>query len=260
MYDAFYGVLYENAFILDNFTVAFMWWVSIAVLSGIPLKCKGARVAVCAICICDNTSSLELWLTGLCDCLCGGSTDGTIFVGSLQNRLTALLLMLLLLHWIIEGACPARWWGHSPEGRCVQLIKLIVVLIELNTGSFGPVLRNICHLLLFGQHLNLHLLLLWEGHEIIEDVFGMIFILYKTNCRHIFVHLTLGKFKLSSCIWSIPSIKILPNIRQVTAHACCCIGCAEILLKLLMRGLLWKVGLIGCCPTWSSLTILVAIP
>ena len=167
---------------------------------------------------------------------------------------------MLLLHWIIEGACSARRWWHTSESSSVQLINLIVVLIELDARSFGAVLRNIGHLLLFCEHLNLHLLLLWEGHEIIEDVFGMIFSLYQTNCRHIFVHLTLGKFKLSSCIWSIPSIKILPNIRQVPAHACCCIGCAEILLKLLMRGLLWKVGLIRCCPTWSSLTILVAIP
>ena len=168
--------------------------------------------------------------------------------------------MLLLLHRVIEGARSARRRWHASESSSVQLINLIVVLIELDTGSFGAVLRNIGHLLLFCEHLNLHLLLLWEGHEIVQDVFCMIFILDHAYCWHIFVHLTLGKFKLSSCIWSIPSIKILPNIRQVAAHACCCIGCAEILLKLLMRGLLWKVGLIGCCPTWSSLTILVAIP
>ena len=103
---------------------------------------------------------------------------------------------MLLLHWIIEGACSARRWWHTSESRSVQLINLIVVLIELYARSFGAVLRNIGHLLLFCEHLNLHLLLLWEGHEIVQDVFGMIFILHHAYCRHIFVHLTLTKFKI----------------------------------------------------------------
>ena len=75
-----------------------------------------------------------------------------------------------------------------------------MVLIELDAGSFGPVLRNIGHLLLFGEHLNLHLLLLGEGHEVIEDVFCMIFILNHANCRHIFVHLALAELKVSTFI------------------------------------------------------------
>ena len=61
-------------------------------------------------------------------------------------------------------------------------------------------LRNIGHLLLFGEHLNLHLLLLGEGHEVIEDVFCMIFILYQANCRHIFVHLAFAELKVSTFI------------------------------------------------------------
>ena len=137
---------------------------------------------------------------------------------------------MLLLHWIIEGACSARRWWHTSESRSVQLINLIVVLIELDARSFGAVLRNIGHLLLFCEHLNLHLLLLWEGHEIVQHVFSMIFILDHANCRHIFVHLTLAKFKISSCIRPISSIKILPDIRQITAHTCRRIGRTEVLL------------------------------
>ena len=232
MYDAFHRVLDENAFILDDFTTAFtVRWVCVAMmLRRVPLKREGAWVAICTTCIGDYSSSLELWLTGLCDCLCGGPSDRTIFVSRLQNRLTTLLVNLLLLHWIIKGACSARWWWHSSESCCVQLINLIVVLIELDTGSFGAVLRNIRHLLLFCEHLNLHLLLLWEGHEIVQDVFCMIFILHHAYCRHIFVHLTLTKFKIVSCIWSFSTIKILPDIRQVSTHTCCCIGSTEVLL------------------------------
>ena len=141
-----------------------------------------------------------------------------------------MLIMLLLLHRVIEGARSARRWWHASESSSVQLINLIVVLIELDTGSFGAVLRNIGHLLLFCEHLNLHLLLLWKGHEIVQDVFCMIFILDHAYCWHIFVHLTLTEFKICSIIRSISSIKILPDIRQVTAHACCCIDRAEVLL------------------------------
>ena len=108
--------------------------------------------------------------------------------------------MLLLLHRVIEGARSARRWWHASESSSVQLINLIVVLIELDARSFGTVLRNIGHLLLFCEHLNLHLLLLWEGHEIVQDVFCMIFILHHAYCRHIFVHLTLTKFKICSLI------------------------------------------------------------
>ena len=108
--------------------------------------------------------------------------------------------MLLLLHRVIEGACSARRRRHASESSSVQLINLIVVLIELDTGSLGSVLRNIGHLLLFCEHLNLHLLLLWEGHEIVQDVFCMIFILHHAYCWHIFVHLTLTKFKIVSRI------------------------------------------------------------
>ena len=165
--------------------------------------------------------------------------------------------MLLLLHWIIECASSARRRRHTSESSCIQLINLIVVLIELDSRSFGAVLRDIGHLLLFCEHLNLHLLLLWEGHEIVQDVFSMIFILNHTYCRHIFVHLTLTKFKIRSLIWSVSSIKILPDIRQVTAHTCCCICRTEVLLQLLMWGLRWKVGLIVCCSSWCSLTIIL---
>ena len=227
MYDALHGVLYENAFILDHFSAALVpRRICDALLGWIPLERVGAWVAIRnTICVVvDDSTTLELRLTCLRDCLCGGSR--TIFVGRLQNRLTTLLL---LLHWIIEGTCSTRWRWHSSEGRCVQLIKLVVVLIELDTGSFGSVLRNIGHLLLFGEHLNLHLLLLGEGHEVIEDVFCMIFILYQANCRHIFVHLTLAELKVSTFIWAIPSIKILPDIRQVTTHARCRICSTEVL-------------------------------
>ena len=105
MYDAFHGVLYENAFILDHFSAALVHWRVCDVLLGrVPLESIGARVTIRTICVVHNSATtLELRLTGLRDCLCGG--PGTIFVGRLQNRLTTLLL---LLHWIIEGTCSTR--------------------------------------------------------------------------------------------------------------------------------------------------------
>ena len=79
----------------------------------------------------------------------------------MQYWLTALLLMLVQR---VEGYCSragasrGRW--NSAERRRVQLCEVAVVVVHFDARSLRPVLRYIRHLLLFCQHLNLHLLLL----------------------------------------------------------------------------------------------------
>ena len=47
---------------------------------------------------------------------------------------------------------------------------VLPVVVHADAGRFGPVLRDVRHLLLLGQHLNLRLLLLRKRHKIVQYI------------------------------------------------------------------------------------------
>ena len=211
MQNAVNCVLNENAFVLYcvlahrcSCATSLLWRVMnhlscAALLLGehttccVALECEGARVTMSAIVWRSNSCELrDLTLTGLDDWL---RWTNTIFACRVQDRLAALLLMLM--QWV-EGYCSragaSRGGWHSAERCGVELCEVAVVVVHFDARCFRSMLRYIRHLLLFCQHLNLHLLLLRKRHEIVEHVSATIAVMR----RHIFVLVTIFKVELGT--------------------------------------------------------------
>ena len=114
----------------------------------------------------------------------------------MQNWLTALLLMLMQR---VVGNCssagaPGRG-RHPTESSRVELVEVFVIVMQFYSGCLRTMLSYIGHLLLLGQHLNLHLLLLWKRHEVVEYVTPTIAVMRR---RHIFSVIAITKVKLST--------------------------------------------------------------
>ena len=71
---------------------------------------------------------------------------------------------------------------------------MAMVVVHFDARCFRSMLRYIRHLLLFCQHLNLHLLLLWKRHEIVEHVSATVAVMR----RHIFVLVAVIKVELGT--------------------------------------------------------------
>ena len=93
-------------------------------------------------------------------------------------------------------------------------MPLIVVIVHAHTGRFCPMLRDISHLLLLSQHLYLHLLLLRQGHEVVEDVTATITV-------HIFcVVLKFSPIRRAVSLVHVIVTAVLPT-RQVVCIGSC---------------------------------------
>ena len=107
---------------------------------------------------CDACKLRRLRLTSLHN---GLRRSHAILAGGVQDWLTTLLLVLV--EWVecdLSRPSSSRGRRHSAEVDWIKLVEVTVIIMELDARSFRPVLRNIRHLLLFCEHLNLHLLLL----------------------------------------------------------------------------------------------------
>ena len=81
-------------------------------------------------------------------------------------------LLLVLVEWVernLSRSCSSRGRRHPAEVHWIKLVE-VTAIMELDARSFRSVLRNIRHLLLFCEHLNLHLLLLRKRHKVVKDV------------------------------------------------------------------------------------------
>jgi len=89
---------------------------------------------------------------------------------------------------------------------------MVVVVMKFNSRCFSPMLRYIRHLLLLSEHLNLHLLLLGQRHEVIEYIAAAVAVM---RGRHIFSLVALAKVKLGTICRAISSVGVLGEIGQV---------------------------------------------
>ena len=106
---------------------------------------------------CDARKLRRLRLTSLHN---GLRWPHTILACCVQYWLTALLLVLV--EWVernLGRSCSSGGRRHPAEVHWIKLVE-VTAIMELDARSFRSVLRNIRHLLLFCEHLNLHLLLL----------------------------------------------------------------------------------------------------
>ena len=106
------------------------------------------------------------------------------------------MLLLLLVQRVepnLRSASSAGRGWNSSKGDGVKLVEVVLIIVHSDPGRFSPVLRDIGHLLLLAQHLNLSLLLLGYGKEIVQRVF--LWVILRISPRHIFCQRAVGKFK-----------------------------------------------------------------
>jgi len=152
MQNAVNCVFYKHSLILNR--VCFVWriWKCDVFLSCILLSREKTAIRIVPIegewswvtMFAAFAELRYLWLTRLHNRL-------TILACWVQNRLTALLLMLVQRIERNLGCPGTAWRRRDPaESCCVELVEVVVIIVKLDSWCLRSVLCNVRHLLLFG--------------------------------------------------------------------------------------------------------------
>ena len=127
-------------------------------------------------------------------------------------------LLLVLVEWVecnLSRPSSSRGRRHSAEVDWIKLGEVTVIIMELDARSFRPVLRNIRHLLLFCEHLNLHLLLLRKRHKVVKDVLLVTLVHSRSTLLRIFAYAAIPEVELGTVCRTISRIGLWRQVDQI---------------------------------------------
>ena len=178
--------------------------------------------------------------------------DANVFTAACLQKWLAALLLLLLVQCVVPNvtsAGAARRRRNSAKGHRVQLIEVVLV-VDADPRRFSTVLGDIRHLLLLGQHLNLRLLLLGDGKEIVQHVLFRVILGFEI---HIFCSLNRSIAEWIAFVRALPLVRLVGQLGRLRTPDS---SSAKIIIQETLRGLLrhlrrcWTTNLAGLGASW----------